>query len=40
MLYLSKNFPYHAVDIFPILKDPKPKLIRLLSYLRSNDILI
>jgi len=39
--YLRENFPHHIVDIFSILRDPNPKLIRLLlSYLRSNDILI
>jgi len=39
--HLRENYPNHAIDIFPILKDPDPKLIRLLlSYLQSNDILI
>jgi len=39
--YLRENFPNHYIDIFPILKDPDPKLIRLLlSYLLSNNITI
>jgi len=39
--YLIECFSYHIIDIFPILKDPNPKLIRLLlSYLKSNDIII
>jgi len=39
--YLKENYPNHTIDIFPILKDPDPKLIRLLlSYLSSNDISI
>jgi len=37
--YLIEHFPFHVIDIFLILKDPK--LIRLmLSYLRSNNIII
>jgi len=38
--YLKENYPNHTIDIFPILKDPDPKLIRLLFYLSSNDISI
>jgi len=39
--YLREKYPNHAIDIFPLLKDPDPKLIRLLlSYLQSNNILI
>jgi len=39
--YLRSNHPNQIIDIFPILKDPNPKLIRLLlSFLLSNDILI
>jgi len=39
--HLREKYPNHAIDIFPILRDPDPKLIRLLlSYLLSNKILI
>jgi len=39
--YLKDKYPNHAIDIFPILRNPDPKFIRLLlSYLQSNDILI
>jgi len=40
-VYLRENFPHYNINIFPALRDLNPKLIRLLlSYLRSNDILI
>jgi len=39
--YLIESFPYHVIDIFSILKDPNPKLIRLLlSYFKSIDITV
>jgi len=39
--FLIKFFPLYPIDIFPILFNPSPKLIRLLSaFLKANDILI
>jgi len=39
--FLVKSFPYHPIDIFPILNNFCSKLIRLLlAYLKANDILI
>jgi len=39
--YLRQKYPNHNIDILPILRDPDPKLIRLLlSYFNSINILI
>jgi len=39
--FLIKSYPSHPIDIFPILNNPHPKLIRLLSaFLKANDILV
>ncbi|XP_018373152.1 PREDICTED: RNA-directed DNA polymerase from mobile element jockey-like [Trachymyrmex cornetzi] len=39
--YLSKSFPHHAQDIFPMLIKPSPKLCRLLlAFFKSLNLLI
>jgi len=39
--FLSKSFPHCPIDIFPLLSNPCPKLIRLLlAYLKANDLAI